>query len=125
MNIPPIALITTIIGAGSSIIALSMLILVLWQGTGRRENQLAAFYMLTVVFWGASTATGRVAGILGYNPALPSYFIAAGIGTNSLALFALTSYYAGLWKHNLTKFFLVFAVISTSVAVFFACEVRL
>jgi hypothetical protein len=93
MSIPPISLIAMTFSATSIIVALAMFFLVLWQSPRRRDNQLMALYMITVIFWGVSAFMTRFTA-LGQGDSTPYFYgIVLGIAFNSLLFFALVSNY--------------------------------
>jgi signal transduction histidine kinase len=98
MTIPTISMIAMIASALSVIVALSMFFLVLWQAPRERDNQLMAWYMVTVMFWGTSAFLMRFIALSGAD--ISNYFfgVALGIAFAGISLYALVSHYAGLWK---------------------------
>ena len=99
MNIPTISAIAMVSSAMGIIVALSMFFLVLWQAPREPDNQLMAIYMFCVVFWGISAFMARLISAIGQDMTIFFYGIALGIGFTGLALCALASHYAGLWKY--------------------------
>jgi signal transduction histidine kinase len=98
MTIPTISMIAMIASALSVIVAVSMFFLVLWQAPREHDNQLMAWYMVTVMFWGASAFLMRFAALSSSNISVYFYSIALGIGFAGFSLYALVSHYAGLWN---------------------------
>lgn len=98
MSVPPISMIAMTFSATSVVVALAMFFLVLWQAPRNTDNQLAAGFFATVVFWGSSTFLSRLVPLGGGDPTPFLYGIALGIGYNSLALFALVTHHAGWWR---------------------------
>jgi len=84
------------------VIGLAMFFLVLWQAPRRRDNQLMAFYMITVIVWGSGVFTGQLSGLLGQTELLLGviYSIALARSFNALLLFALVTHYVGLWQNR-------------------------
>ena len=87
--------------AGTSfLVSLAMFFLVLGAAPRDRDNQLMAVYMTTVAFWAVGSFLTRFLPLIGNDSALPFNMIAMGIGFNSLALAALITHYARLWKRR-------------------------
>jgi PAS domain S-box-containing protein len=102
MNIPIIPAVAMVFGITSAVISLAMFFLVLWQAPRNRDNQLMAFYMVTVIVWGLSVFVGHFLGLLGQT--IPSgwvvYSVVLARSFNALFLFALVTHYASLWRNR-------------------------
>jgi signal transduction histidine kinase len=98
MSIPTVSLIAMIASAVSVIVALSMFFLVLWQAPREHDNQLMAWYMITVIFWGSSAFLMRFVALSRADISTYFYGIALGIAFAGISLYALVSHYAGLWN---------------------------
>lgn len=71
----------------STVLALAMLLLVVWQAPRHRRNRLMAVYLATLVFWGASNLAARLSAVLGASPQVFIYGHLLGAGLNAIALF--------------------------------------
>jgi PAS domain S-box-containing protein len=107
MYIPPISLVAMTFSGISVVLALAMLFLVVWQAPRRRDNQLMALYLATVMTWGAASFTGRLAVVFGYDPTPFGLVVALAVAVNSWLLFALVAHYAGMWDRHWVRLGLV------------------
>jgi PAS domain S-box-containing protein len=120
VDLPTLSVIV-IVGNGISLVLSSaMLFLVLWQAPRRRDNQLMALYLLTIVVWSVGSLFARAAAALDYDLTSFGYLIAVGIALNSALLFALVTHYAGLhrrfWQRGaLTALFLFYLIFVPSL----------
>ncbi len=101
----------------SLIVAAAMLLLVLWQSRRQRSNQLAALYMLTIVFWSGSNQLAHLTAIANQDPTVLIQGIAAGVVLNSLALLALIAQLTNLWPRPRVKAALLAAALAALVIV--------
>jgi len=89
-----------IFSATSIVVALAMLFLVLWQAPRRLGNQLMALYMGDVIGWSLSGLAVRLAIVAGQSPVPFFRGVLYGVALNGLLLFALATYFAGLWRYR-------------------------
>lgn len=87
-----------ITSAFSIIIALSMFFLVLWQSRSRRDNQIMAFFMGTVMMWGFMSGLFRFSTIIEQVYSYALQLTGSFMILNALAFFALAAYYASVGK---------------------------
>lgn len=106
MFLTPQLVVGLITSALNMIIALAMFFLILWQSHTRRDNQIMAFFMVTVMLWGLVSGLFRLGAVLeqpsNYVLQLNSTFFVL----NGLAFFALAAYYAGQGKARWVRLFI-------------------
>src|SRR5207247_5033935 len=69
------------------------------QAPRRRDNQLMAIYLLTLVLVGASSCAARLAAVLGRDPETFMGLATISTGASRLALFWFVTSYAGIQRH--------------------------
>lgn len=110
-TIPPTLQMGLIVSVLSITVATAMFLLVLWQAPHRRENQLMALYMLTVVVWGFGGYWLRES-ILLQHPAPSMVYLISVMGAfNSLSLLALAAYMSGWWARRWLRWVVVGSVL--------------
>jgi signal transduction histidine kinase len=102
MNLP----LNITIGFGSGlvglVVGLATMLLVLWQAPRQRDNQLMGLYMATVASWGLAGLLLSFAVVIHGNVDASFYTVAAMIGLNAVATFALAARYTGLSRRPAT-----------------------
>lgn len=83
--------------------ACAMIMLVLWQSTRERTNQLLAAYAAVILLWGMGGNAMRMNILLGQQPYMLFYVNALMAGLSGLFLFWLTVHMAGLWSELWVK----------------------
>jgi PAS domain-containing protein len=86
-------------GGAVVVLGLAMLLVVIAQAPRRRDNQLMAVYLLTLVIVGASGCGARLASVLGRDPATFMGLASLATGASRLALFWFVTSYAGIQRH--------------------------
>jgi hypothetical protein len=87
-----------VFGSASTVTALAMLLLVMWQAPRHRHNRLMAVYLATLVVWGANTLVARACPMVGCGPAVFMYGALAFNGINAFCLFWFVTDYVGLGR---------------------------
>ena len=85
-----------VFAGASSVTALAMLLLVVWQAPRHRHNRLMAVYLATLVLWGANNLAARACTVVGCSPTLFMYGTLAFNGINAFVLFWFVTDYVGL-----------------------------
>src|SRR5437773_12400345 len=85
-----------VFAAASTVIALAMLLLVVWQAPRHRHNRLMAAYLATLVGWCATSLAARACALVGCSPVLFTYGVIAFNGINAFVLFWFVTDYVGL-----------------------------
>src|SRR5207244_3143211 len=76
-----------VFAGASTVIALAMLLLVVWQAPRHRHNRLMAVYLATLVLWGANNLAARACALIGCSPDVFTYGTLAFNGINAFVLF--------------------------------------
>ncbi len=84
----------------STVTALAMLLLVVWQAPRHRENRLMAMSLATLVAWGASNFGGRLCAVLGWPSTDFVHGAVFGNALNSLVLLWFVTDYVGIARHR-------------------------
>ena len=90
-------------GLLSIVVGLATMLLVLWQGSGQRNNLFMASYMATVTTWGLAGFLLSLAVLLGRSPTFYIFVLAFTIALNGIATFALAAHYTGLWDRPIAR----------------------
>ncbi len=98
-EIPVIAILAFVSEAVSIVVGLAVLLVVVSQAPGHRDNQLMSLYLVSLIFWGATNSLARLMVITGVENQFFFYASALGLALNGFTLFLLSSHYADLW-HN-------------------------
>ena len=85
-----------VFAGASTVTALAMLLLVVWQAPRHRHNRLMAVYLATLVLWGATNLVARACALVGCSPDLFTYGAVALNGINAFVLFWFVTDYVGL-----------------------------
>jgi PAS domain-containing protein len=90
-------------GGASIVLGVAMLLVVFVQAPRRRDNQLMAVYLVTLVLVGTANIGARVFALLGLDPyrLIGLAFIAT--GASRLALFWFVTSYAGIQRHRIVR----------------------
>jgi|GEM_PF-2752528 len=99
-DIPPIAILAFASEAVSIIVSVAALMVVVSQAPGHRDNQLVSFYLVSLVFWGATNTLARLMVINHTDNLVFFYSSALGLGINGYAFLMLASHYADLWERR-------------------------
>ena len=86
-----------VFAAASTVIALAMLLLVVWQAPRHRHNRLMAAYLATLVVWCATSLAARACALVGCSPVLFTYGVIAFNGINAFVLFWFVLLRAVFW----------------------------
>ena len=81
----------------SAVVAVAMLVLVLWHGWRKPDNQAVAGYLVAIVLWAVGSTGTRMAVLLGADPMPYLYVSVFGLDLSCVALFVFVTYYARLW----------------------------
>jgi signal transduction histidine kinase/CheY-like chemotaxis protein len=100
----------------STVVALAMLLLVLWQDARERDNQLMACYLGAIMLWSAAAAGTRVTALLGIDPVPFLYPSMVGLELTCLTLFAFVTHYARLWHRTWVRVLLGIGIARFAVA---------
>ena len=96
------------LGLLSTIIALAMMFIVIWQFSDHQDNRLMASFLFTTVIWGTAFLMFRTIGI----ETFPFFRIVAwSFIANSFLLFCFTSHYVGLWDNQNVKIILTIGAV--------------
>lgn len=87
-----------VFAGASTVTALAMLLLVVWQAPRHRDNRLMAVYLATLVFWGASNIVARLCSVIGCSMTVAIYSNTFFNGVNSLVLFWFVTDYVGIGR---------------------------
>jgi len=88
-----------VFGGAAVVLDLALLLVVLTQAPRRRDSQLMALYLFSLVVVGGASAASRMAALLGHDPEPLIALALIATGGSRLALFWFVTAYAGIQRH--------------------------